>query len=282
MDSLPAGEVVQADEGDAYDTSRWFSLKGRVALVTGAGRGIGAAIAVAFASAGADVAIAARTKDQLEQVAARIEARGRRALIFPGDVNQLDWLPTIIERTVAELGHLDVLVNNAGGSVSYPILDTRVEHLVSGLHFNVLAPFELSRLAIPHLLERQGASIINISSTAWVNAPRASLVHGTTKGAIAQMTRLMANDLAPRVRVNAILPGAIETASLAKWIKALPAAARATMRERIAMRRPGSPADIAAAALYLAAPASGWVTGELMRVDGMTLSEIVPKDVPDL
>ena len=267
---------------DLPDPARWFDLSGRAALVTGGGRGIGAAIALAFAGAGADVAVTARTAAEVEAVAAEVRAYGRRALALPADVSDLGRLAGLIDATVAEFGRLDILVNNAGGSRSYPILDTTVDHLRDGLQFNVLAPFELSRLAVPHLLEHEGASIINISSMVSRNAPKATLVHGTTKAALSHMTRLMATDLAPRIRVNAILPGAIETAALKSWLATLDPESRAMMFERTSMRRNGTPDDIAAAALYLAGSGAAWVTGKLLEVDGAVTTEIVPKDIPDL
>jgi 7-alpha-hydroxysteroid dehydrogenase len=264
------------------DTPSLFDLHDRAAIVTGAGRGIGAAIALALAGAGADLTLVARTRSQLDEVAELVEGHGRKALVLDGDVNDLEWLPEVVERTVSTFGHLDTVVNNAGGSRSYPILDTRVEHLESSFRFNVLAPFELVRLAVPHLLEREGASIINVSSNVWMSAPRGQLVHGTTKAAIAYMTRLMANDLAPRIRVNGILPGAVETEALRQWLETLPPEARDVMRQRVAMRRNGQPEDIAGAAVFLAGKASAWMTGELLKIDGMVLSEIVPKEIVDL
>lgn len=263
-------------------TQDLFRLDDRVAIITGGGKGIGAAIALAFADAGADVALVSRTLSDLEEVAAQVEAIGRRALVLPADANDVAGLNGLVERTVTELGHLDIVVNNAGGSMSYPFVDTRVEHLEASFHFNVSVPFELSRLALPHLLERPGASIINISSMAGRNAPRGQLVHGTTKAALSQLTRLMAADLAPRVRVNAVLPGAVETESLKRWLATLPGELRQTMIERTAMRRNGEPDDIATAAVYLASPAASWVTGKLLEVDGSAQPELVPKPIVDL
>ncbi|HEX3565330.1 MAG TPA: SDR family NAD(P)-dependent oxidoreductase, partial [Acidimicrobiales bacterium] len=199
-------------------TQDLFRLDGKVAIVTGAGKGIGAAIARAYADAGADVALVSRTAADLESVANDVTERGQRALVLPGDTNDFDLLADLVSRTVGELGGLDVVVNNAGGSQSHPFVDTRVEQLEASFRFNVFAPFELSRLAVPHLLDRPGASIINISSMAGRNAPRGQLAHGTTKAALSQLTRLMAADLAPRIRVNAILPGAVETESLGNWL----------------------------------------------------------------
>jgi 7-alpha-hydroxysteroid dehydrogenase len=191
-------------------------------------------------------------------------------------------LGQLVDRTVAELGGLDIVVNNAGGSMSYPFLDTTVEQLERSFHFNVSATFELSRLAVPHLLERGGGAILNISSVAGHKAVRGSLTHSTTKAAVSQLTRVMAAELAPRVRVNAILPGAIETAALAAFLDRMDPGVRSTMAERTAMRRNGRPEDIAAAALWLCAPSASWVTGQLVAVDGMAAEELIPKDIPDL
>ncbi|HEY2562414.1 MAG TPA: glucose 1-dehydrogenase [Acidimicrobiales bacterium] len=264
------------------NTQDLFRLEGKVAIVTGAGKGIGAAIARAYADAGADVALMSRTASDLEAVADDVTARGQRALVLPGDMNDFAVLAELVSRTVGELGGLDVVVNNAGGSQSHPFLDTTVQQLEASFRFNVFAPFELSRLAAPHLLDRPGASIINISSMAGRNAPRGQLAHGTTKAALSQLTRLMAADLAPRIRVNAILPGAVETESLGNWLSSMGPNIRQTMIQRTAMRRNGAPDDIAAAAVYLAAPAASWVTGKLLEVDGSANPELVPKPIDDL
>ncbi len=260
-------------------TEALFRLDGKVAVITGAGQGIGAATAVAFADVGADVVLTARTEGDLDDVAEAVRARGRRALVLPGDVNDLEHLAAVVDSTVAELGRLDVLVNNAGGSVSKPFLDTTVRQLESSFHFNVSAAFELSRLAVPPMLEGGGGVIVNIGSVAGRNAGRGTLTHSLTKAAVAQLTRLMAADLAPRVRVNGVLPGAVETAALQKWVGP---EIREGMATRTAMRRNGTPEDIAMAVLYMASPAASWVTGKLLEVDGLAGEDLVPKDIPDL
>jgi 7-alpha-hydroxysteroid dehydrogenase len=126
-----------------------FLLTDQVAIVTGAGRGIGAAIATTFAEAGADVVIAARTASQLDEVADGVRAHGRRVLAIPGDVNDLDFLATLVAQTVDEFGRLDILVNNAGGSPTKTALETDVVEVESSFHFNVSVPLELSRLVRP-------------------------------------------------------------------------------------------------------------------------------------
>jgi 7-alpha-hydroxysteroid dehydrogenase len=259
-----------------------FRLTGRVAIITGAGKGIGAAIAVAFAEAGADVALTSRTQADLDAVAEQVRALGRQALVAPGDVNDVGFLSQLVDRTVAELGGIDTVVNNAGGSVSRPFLSTSVAQLEKSFHFNVSVPFELSRLATPHLLRREGASIINIGSVAGEHAVRGSLTHSLTKAAMAQLTRLMAAELAPRIRVNAVLPGAIETDALRGYLDDYGPEVREQMIARTAMRRNGLPADIANATLFLASPAASFITARLLGVDGSASSGLMPREMPDL
>jgi 7-alpha-hydroxysteroid dehydrogenase len=253
-----------------------FSLTGKVALVTGGGRGIGAAIAHAFAAAGAAVAVTARTQSDIDAVVAEIAAAGGRAFAFPADVNDLARLAELVEATVEELGGLDVLVNNAGGEVSPSFLETRVEDLEAALHFNVSVPFELSRLAVPHLLERPGASILNMSSVAAGRSVRGHLVHHTCKGALTQLTLSMAADLGPRIRVNALLPGAIETAALRAYFEMKAPDLRETIVQHTRLGRIGTPDDVADAAVFLASPAASWITGKLLEVDGGRVDELRP------
>ncbi len=259
-----------------------FLLTDRVALVTGAGKGIGAGIALTLAEAGADVALVARTKSDLDEVADGVRAFGRRAFVFPADLNDLSRLPVLLDAVQHEFGGLDILVNNAGGSASFPFLETRVENLEGSFHFNVSVTFELSRLAVPLLLQREGASIVNISSVAGSRAWRGGLVHGTMKAAISHMTQLMAADLAPRIRVNAVLPGAVETAALKRFLDALDPSMREGMKQRTLMRRNGHPDDIAAAVMFFVSPAASWVTGKLLEVDGAASADLVPMPIPDL
>jgi 7-alpha-hydroxysteroid dehydrogenase len=242
-----------------------FLLTDQVAIITGAGKGIGAAIATTFAAAGADVVLTARTEADL-----------------PGNVNDLSELANIVDRTVAEFGRLDIVVNNAGGSVSKPYLETSVEQIEKSFHFNVSVPFELVRLATPHLLQSENACVVNISSVAGQHALRGSFTHSLTKNSKSHLTKLMAAELAPRIRVNAVLPGAIETDALATYLSTRGAAIRDTMHANTLMRRNGTPQDIADAVLFLASPAACWITGKLLEVDGGAAENLVPKALPDL
>ena len=262
-----------------------FDLSGKVASITGAGKGIGAAIALAFADVGADVALLARTVEDLEGIADQVRNRGRRAAVIPTDVIELGQLEPAVERTVEELGGIDIVVNNAGGAVPAPFMDTRAEHMEWAFHFNVSSPIELTRLCVPHMLARDGGAVLNIGSMAGAHTSRGYLAYGTAKAAFAHATKLMASDLAPRIRVNAILPGAVETWALNWYLGYMEEQGtpiRDTMIDRTLLQRNGTPEDVAAAALYLCSDASSWVTGKLIEVDGGWTFELLPRVIPDL
>ncbi|HSO96050.1 MAG TPA: SDR family NAD(P)-dependent oxidoreductase, partial [Acidimicrobiia bacterium] len=191
-----------------------FRLDGRAAVVTGAGRGIGAGAARALAEAGADVALTARTPDQLDRVADDIRSLGRRALAIPGDVNDLDHIDRFVDATLAEFGRLDIVVNNAGGTMPAPLLDTSVRSFEQAFHFNVTTAFALTKAALPHLLAGDRGAVVNISSAMGRLRDRGFVAYGTAKAALAHMTRLLAADCAPRVRVNAIAVGSVATSAL--------------------------------------------------------------------
>lgn len=241
-----------------------FRLSGKVAVVTGAGRGIGAAIARAYAEAGADVVLAARTRDDLEQVAEQVRRLGRNALVVPTDVLQEPQLEALVAATLGEFGRVDVLVNNAGGFPPKAALSTSTREFEWALRFNVVAAFALSRLLAPALAQ-DGGAIVNISSVAGEHPAAGFAAYGTAKGALAFLTRVLAQEFAPRVRVNAIAVGTTRTAALDTILS--PPLERA-MIERTPLARLAEVEDIAACALYLAAPAAAYVSGEVVGVHG--------------
>ena len=257
-----------------------FRVDGRAAIVTGAGRGIGAASAVLLAEAGADVVLASRTVEQLEAVAKEIEGVGRRAVVAPMDVNDNDSVASLVDRCVEAFGRVDIIVNNAGGTMPRPMLDTSPGYLERAFHFNVTSAFVLSKAAVPHLLESDGASIVNISSAIGRLRDRGMLAYGTAKAALSHMTRMMAADLAPKVRVNAIAVGSVATSALEVVLES--DELRTQMVEGTPLKRLGEPDDIALAALYLASPASSFVTGKILEVDGGLEEANLELGLPDL
>jgi 7-alpha-hydroxysteroid dehydrogenase len=257
-----------------------FGLDGKAAIVTGAGRGIGAEIARIYAAAGANVLIASRTKEQLDEVAADIRAAGRTAVVAPCDVNDNDAVEALVAQAVAEFDRLDIVVNNAGGTMPRPFLDTSPGFFERSFHFNVTTAFVLSKAAAPHLLASGEGSIVNISSAIGRLRDRGFVAYGTAKAALSHMSRLLAADLAPKVRVNAIAVGSIATSAL-EIVLDNPEI-RDEMVRRAPLKRLGEPRDIALCALYLASPASSFVTGKLFEVDGGLEEANLELGLPDL
>jgi 7-alpha-hydroxysteroid dehydrogenase len=257
-----------------------FRLDDKVAVVTGAGRGIGAASALALAEAGADVLLSARTEEQLKEVAAQIEALGRRAVIVAADLNDLDAVAALADTAAAELGRLDVVVNNVGGTMPRPFLDTSPRYLEEAFHFNVSTAHALTRAAVPHLLAAGGGSVVCISSVMGRITGRGYIAYGTAKAALAHWSRLTAADLAPRIRVNAIAVGSVATSALE--IVTGDEGLRTTMEQNTPLQRIGDPDEIAATVLYLASSAGGYVTGKIVEVDGGISVPNLDLGLPDL
>jgi 7-alpha-hydroxysteroid dehydrogenase len=258
-----------------------FKLTGEVAIVTGAGKGIGRGIALAFAEAGADVVCAARTAADIEETAKGVRERGRRALAVPTDVTKTEQLEHLVAATLEEFGRLDVLVNNAGGTGPRPALDTSEAYFEAALRMNVTQAFLLSRLAVPKMVETAGeGAIVNISSRSSDMVQTSFVAYGAGKAALNMMTRNLAAELAPKVRVNAISVGGVGTEAL--QVVLTNEALRKQFDANTPMKRPGTVEDIAACALYLASPAASWVTGKIFQVDGGTESPAIRVPTPPL
>lgn len=257
-----------------------FKVEGQVAVVTGAGRGIGAATAVALAQAGADVVISSRSADQLEKVAARVEEAGRRAVVVPADLSDLDAVAGLAEAAYDGLGRLDIVVNNVGGTIPNALLDTDPAYLEEAFHFNVSTAHALVRAAVPRMLEHQGGAIVNISSVVGRVSGRGYLAYGTAKAALAHYTRLAARDLSPHIRVNAIAVGSVLTSALE--FVASDERTRTEMESMTPLGRIGEAEDIAAAVVYLSSRAGGYVTGKVLEVDGGLEQPNLDLRLPDL
>ena len=250
-----------------------FRLDDRVAVVTGAGRGLGAAMALAFAEAGADVLIAARTQSQLEEVAEQVRGAGRRAHIVVADLARPEDTSSLAAQAVEAFGKLDIVVNNVGGTMPGALLDTTAKDMRDAFTFNVATAHALTAAAAPLMLEHSTSTMSRV-------AGRGFAAYGTAKAALAHYTRLSALDLAPRIRVNAIAPGSILTSALD--IVASNEELRTPMEQATPLRRLGDPLDIAAAAVYLASPAGGYLTGKTLEVDGGITFPNLELPIPDL
>ena len=252
-----------------------FLLTDKVAVVTGAGRGIGRGIALAFAEMGAHVVCAARTEKEFGATADAARAMGRRALGVSCDVTDRAQLEHLVEATMGEFGRIDLLVNNAGGFPPMSALDTDAPSWEWCLRFNLTSAFLLTRQCLPHMLAGDGGAVLNISSAAGRIVRSGFVAYGTAKAALSFMTRQLAAEFAPRVRMNALAVGAVETSALAPF---LTGETRERMEAMTPMRRIGTVEDVALAALWLCSPAGSWVTGKVVEVDGGTESTNWPFD----
>ena len=242
-----------------------FRIDDKVALVTGAGRGIGRATALALAENGADVALAARSEDQLQAVAEEIRTLGRRALVVPTNAAKTENLEAFVAQTMDTFGRIDIVINNVGGSMPKDFLSTTEKDFEGAFHFNVTTAFALSKAAVPHM-QADGGAIVNISSSIGQMTGKGFAAYGTAKGAMTHFTKLLAEDLAPKIRVNAIAVGSTATSALETVLTN--DAVHNAMVEATPLKRLGEPEDMALGALYLASPASAFVTGSVLEIHG--------------
>jgi 7-alpha-hydroxysteroid dehydrogenase len=260
--------------------NNYFSLEGKVAIVTGSGRGIGEGIARKLAEAGAAVAVTARTKGEVDAVAASIRDAGGRAFAMTVDFNDLAQLPGVVERTVKEFGGVDIIVNNAGGGMSPAFVDTRVDTIEHHFRLIVSSPFELVRVALPHMLKSKNASVLNVLSPGATRYPRGNLAYYTSKAALTQMTKLMSADLGPKVRVNGIVPGPTETPALKAIFDQRPEIREMAM-QATRMRRIGTTEELGLCAVYMSSDAASFITGAILPINGGEIEEMRPVS-PDL
>ncbi len=246
-----------------------FSLKGKVALVTGASRGIGEAAALGLAEAGADIALASRKLPDLERVAGQIEKKGRKALAVAAHVGRLEEINNLVKRVVDGFGKIDILVNNAGTN---PTMATAIEAderaWDSIMNLNVKGLFFLSQAVAKIMREKGGGKIINVASIAGMT-PDLLPIYSISKSAVIMATKVMANEWAKyNIRANAIAPGVVRTRfSEALW-KSPESLQRST--SLAPMGRIGEPEEMVGAVLYLASDASSYVTGQVIALDGGT------------
>jgi 2-deoxy-D-gluconate 3-dehydrogenase len=249
-------------------TDASFDLTGRNALVTGASRGIGAAVAVALARAGADVALNSRNPEALEKVAASVGELGRRALVLPADVTDVDAVRAMVDGAIGGLGHLDVVVNNAGGTAfMVPFTQLRFAGWEKVMRLNVESVVHVLQAVAPHLLDRGRGSVVNVASVAGLGATPALTPYGASKAALISLTRSLAVEWASAgVRVNALCPGWTATElNRNLWEDER---ASAGLIATIPMGQWGRAEEMAGPAVFLASDASSFMTGQVLVVDG--------------
>ena len=245
-----------------------FSLKDKVAIITGASKGIGKAIPEIFAEARAKVVVSSRKQESVDTVAEEINAKGGIAIGVAANTGSIEDLTSLVSKTIAHYGRIDIVVNNAATNPVYgPMVDTSSDAFDKIMNVNVKGPFELSKLALPEMKKVGGGSIINISSIGGLTPEPMLGIYSVSKAALISLSKAMAKEVGKDgVRVNVICPGLIKTKfSEALWSNE---AATEKMVKRLPISRIGESEDIAGLALFLASEASAYCTGSVFTADG--------------
>jgi 2-deoxy-D-gluconate 3-dehydrogenase len=242
-----------------------FDLTGKVAVVTGAYQGLGRGMAIGLAEAGADVVLVDR--QEATETAGVIRSLGRRTLTFAADLMSIEGIPLIVQKTVQTLGKIDVLINNAGTIRRTPAIDYSEKDWDDIMAVNAKTVFFFSQAAARDMMKRKSGKIINIASLLSFQGGIIVPAYAASKGAVAQITKALANEWAAHgINVNAIAPGYMATDNT-KALREDPVRSKAIL-DRIPAGRWGTPQDLAGVAVFLASPASDYVNGHVLVVDG--------------
>lgn len=242
-----------------------FRLDGLAAIVTGGSRGIGRGIVEAFSAAGARVLLSGRKQESLDEAVDAIREAGGEARGFAGNVSEEAGREELVDTCLDAFGRFDILVNNAGTNPQYgPLAEADMAAVRKVWQVNQEAPLALAQVAWRKAFAQKGGVIINMASVGGLRPAPLIGAYAVSKAALIHMTRQLAVEMAPGVRVNALAPGLIRT----KFSEALYAGHEEETAAAHPLRRLGEPADVAAAAVFLASPASSWITGQIVEIDG--------------
>jgi NAD(P)-dependent dehydrogenase (short-subunit alcohol dehydrogenase family) len=250
-----------------------FRLDGKVALVTGSGRGLGRAMALALAEAGADLVVTARTKKEIEETASHIRALGRNAVSVVCDVTKRSSVNRVVEKAQSKFGRIDILVNNAGMAIVKPFMEFEEKDWKSSMDTNLKSIFLFCQAVGPIMMRQGGGKIINITSVLGVKGRAGTVPYATSKGGVIAFTRNLAVEWAAHhIKVNAIGPGAFYTRPM-KVVLDDPKLGP-IRRGKIPLKRHGEPEELGPLVVYLASDASDYMTGEVIYMDGGELAKL--------
>jgi 3-oxoacyl-[acyl-carrier protein] reductase len=246
-----------------------MKLTGKVALVTGGGTGIGKSAAEALAREGARVMVMGRRLEPLQEAAEAIEKIGGETLICTGDVTDMADIEKAKDVLEEKWGRLDILVNNAGSAMRKSFMDTTIDDFDQIYRVDLRSVFAVSKVMVPLMLKNDGGSIINVSSILGVFGGKDSTAYCAMKGGVVQLTKAMATDLGPSIRVNCVCPSHIVTPMMEPALNQLEAAGKTNKLTRLfPMKRVGYPHDMDGSILFFASDDSAWITGNIFLIDG--------------
>ncbi len=250
-----------------------FRLDGKVAIVTGSGKGLGKAMAIALAEAGADVAVTARSFDQVEQTAQEIEKLGRKCLAVKTDVTKKEEVEALVQQTIDQFGGVDILINNVGMAIVKDLMNTSPEDWQTQIDTNLTSTFHCCRAVGKHMLNNGGGKIVNVATIAGVRGKWQMIGYGASKAGVIQLTKTLAIEWARyNVTVNCIIPGIFHTSATQKVMDN-----KEMLKVRVSkvpLRRYGKPEEVGPLAVFLSSPASDFITGTAIPIDGGELAKL--------